>query len=335
MPEVSVLLPVRNGEAWLRECLDSLLCQTLADIEIVAVCNGSDDASPRILDEVAASDARLRVVQVPAVGIVGALNVALREARSELIARMDADDIANPLRLALQARALAESQDVDILATRVRLVSQPGMQNEGMQAYVEWSNNLVDHDAIVRDLFVESPLVHPSVMMRRSRLESLGGYRDFDGPEDYDLWLRAHRRGRRFAKLPAVLLSWRDRPERLTRQDPRYSPEAFLALKLEALQAGPLGEGRSVVVWGAGPIGKSWARALAARGVDLAAFVEVDPDKIGQRIHNVPVVEVSGATAFRGALHLAAVGDHEARARIREAAADLGLADGRDMIAVA
>ncbi len=82
-----------------------------------------------------------------------------------------------------------------------------------MQAYVDWQNGLLDHDAIVRDLFVESPLVHPSVMMRTESLRALGGYRDFDGPEDYDLWLRAARGGPPVREAPGGRsCSWRDSP---------------------------------------------------------------------------------------------------------------------------
>jgi hypothetical protein len=200
---------------------------------------------------------------------------------------------------------------------------------------VDWLNTLVDHDAIVRDLLVESPLAHPSVMMRTATLRALGGYRTFDGPEDYDLWLRARRHGLRFAKDPEALLEWRDRPDRLTRRDPRYAPERFRALKLAALEAGPLRGPRPVVVWGAGPIGKGWGRALTARGHVLAAFVDVDPRKIGGVVHGAPVVGLEAAAGFAGALHLAAVGQPGARERIRAAAASLGLADGRDLVAVA
>ncbi len=74
-----------------------------------------------------------------------------------------------------------------------------------MRAYVEWVNGLVDHEAMARDRFVESPVVHPSVAMRTSTLRGLGGYRDFDGPEDYELWLRAFDARLRFAKLAETL----------------------------------------------------------------------------------------------------------------------------------
>jgi len=188
---------------------------------------------------------------------------------------------------------------------------------------------------MARDRFVESPLVHPTVAMRRETLVGLGGWREVYGPEDYDLWLRAFDAGLRFAKLPETLLRWRDRPRRLTRTDPRYAPERFLALKLAFLRKGPLAGSRPAVLWGAGPVGKSWARALRAGGNPVRAFVEVDPRKIGERIHGAPVVALSDAATFPGALHLAAVGQRGARERIRAEAARMSLVEGTDLFAVA
>jgi hypothetical protein len=204
-----------------------------------------------------------------------------------------------------------------------------------MRAYVRWQNALLDHDAMARDRFVESPLVHPSVAMRKAALERLGGWRELDGPEDYDLWLRAFAAGLRFAKLPEVLLDWSDSRGRLTRTDPRYAPARFLALKLEALAGGPLGGGRGAVVWGAGPVGKAWSRALRSTGHEVRAFVEVNPRKVGCRLHGAPVLAVEQAGGLRGPLHLAAVGQPGARERIRGEAARLGLVEGADLVAVA
>ena len=333
MPRVSVLLPVRDGAPTLGPCLDSLLGQTLRDHEVIAVDDGSTDGTDVLLDARAAVDSRLRVLHTPPRGLAQALNLALEAARAPLLARMDADDVASPVRLARQADRLERDPSTDVLSCRVELLGDSG--KAGMRAYVEWLNRLVDHDAIVRDLFVESPLVHPSVAMRAAALRRLGGYRDFDGPEDYDLWLRAWEAGLRFAKLEETLLAWRDQPRRLTRTDPRYAPERFRAVKLETLLRGPLSPGRPVIVWGAGPIGKGWARALGKAGRVVAAFVEVDRRKIGQTIHGAPVLPVERAHDLGGALHLAAVGQPGARARIRAEAARLGIVDGRDLVAVA
>ena len=314
---------MRDAASTLPACLDSLRAQTFADHEVIAVDDGSRDASTDILARAAAADPRLRVIAGGG-GLVAALNAALRAAAGDLLARMDADDVARPERLALQVAALDKAPALDVLGCRVAVLDDGGLGNAGMRSYVEWSNTLLTHEAIAADMLVESPLVHPSVMMRAAALRALGGYRAFEGPEDYDLWLRALRAGLRFGKLPDVLLHWRDAPSRLSRTDARYAPERFFDLKVEAfVRSAPSGDG--VVLWGAGPIGKSWARGLAARGRPVRAFVEVDPRKIGQTVHGAPVVGMDAAGGYPGCVHVAAVGLPDARRRIRAAAAALGI----------
>jgi hypothetical protein len=337
MPEVavSVLLPVRDAVATLPAALESLLAQTLTDIEVLAVDDGSHDGSAELLAGYAARDARVRVLRGVRPGLVCALNHALGEARAALVARMDADDVADPDRLRLQARRLMADDATDILGCRVELFDDGAGGNAGMRRYVDWLNTSLDHAAIVADLYVESPLAHPSVMMRTSSMRQLGGYRHFDGPEDYDLWLRAARAGARFAKLPQFLLRWRDGPGRLTRRDPRYAAARFQALKVEALEAGPLARRPALALWGGGPVAKSWQRVLRARAHQIAAFVDVNPRRLGQRVAEVPVLTAEQAARLPDVLHLAAVGQPGARARVRTLAASLGLRDGRDLIAVA
>jgi glycosyltransferase involved in cell wall biosynthesis len=334
-PAVTVLLPVRDAEDTLEASLASIAAQTLDDHEVVAVDDGSRDRSAALLEAAARRDPRLRVLRTGGRGLVAALNLGLAEARAELIARMDADDVARPRRLERQMERLREEPTTSIVGCRVALETPEGQANRGMKDYVSWLNRLLDHESIVRDLWVESPLPHPSVTVRASTLRALGGYREFDGPEDYDLWLRARAMGLRFGKVPEELLVWRDSLKRLSRRDRRYSSERFRALKIETLEAGLLAGGRPIVIWGAGPGGKSWARDLLARGREVAAFVEVDPRKLDQRIHGIPVVPVDAAGRFPGALHLAAVAGPSARERIRDEAGRMGLQDGRDLIAVA
>jgi hypothetical protein len=249
---------------------------------------------------------------------------------------MDADDVAHHERLERQTARLESDPGVDVLGCRVEMLCAPGVPpSGGMRVYADWLNQLLDHASMARERFVESPVVHPSVALRRETLLALGGWRDIRGPEDYDLWLRAFDAGLRFAKLPQTLLRWRDHPRRLTRTDPRYAADRFLALKLAALRWGPLAGDRPAVVWGAGPVGKAWARALRGAGNPVVAFVEVDPRKIGETIQGAPVLAVADVGAVPGAIHLAAVGQRGARERIRTEARRLGLVDGTDLFAVA
>jgi hypothetical protein len=113
------------------------------------------------------------------------------------------------------------------------------MLREGQRIYLEWLNSLLEDGDIHREMFVESPLPHPSVIIRKAWLDQVGGYQDRGWPEDYDLWMRLYLAGAQFAKLPEVLLDWRDDPQRLTRTDSRYSLENFLRLKAYYLQLDP------------------------------------------------------------------------------------------------
>jgi len=131
VPRVSVLLPVRDAADTLPECLDSLADQTLADHEIVTVDDGSQDGSAELLEARASRDPRLRLLRTPPRGLVSALNLALTETRASLVVRMDADDVAHPERLERQARQLETDTRVDVLGSRVELLSAAGVPPSG------------------------------------------------------------------------------------------------------------------------------------------------------------------------------------------------------------
>ncbi|HSR41704.1 MAG TPA: glycosyltransferase [Longimicrobiales bacterium] len=333
-PRVSVLLPVRDGADHLPGCIDSLRGQSLRDLEVVAVDDGSSDGSGEILEARARDDPRIRVVRQEPRGLVPALERARRLARAPLLARMDHDDVALPRRLETQVDLLAERPDLVLCGCLVRTVPRAGM-TDGARRYERWLNGLVEPHEIERDLLVECPVAHPTFMVRASALAAVGGYRDRGWPEDYDLLLRLWHGGGTFAKVPEVLLEWRDRPDRLQRRSGVYAPEAFRRCKVDALRRSLLPGRDGVVVWGAGPTGKGFARSLRAAGVPLVAFVDLDPRKIGQEIHGAPVVAPEGISAFRGAFCVAAVGQPGARAEIRAALRDAGWREMEDFCAVA
>jgi glycosyltransferase involved in cell wall biosynthesis len=331
---VAVVLPVRDGAAHLPECIASLEGQTLEDVEFMVVDDGSADATPEILEAWARGDPRVRVLRQPRVGLVAALERARAAASAPVLARMDHDDVALPDRLAAQLERLDAAPDVVLCGCGVEYVSSTRL-GDGALRYQTWLNSLVAPADIERDLFVECPLAHPTFMVRAPALAAVGGYRDRGWPEDYDLVLRLWEAGGRFAKVPEVLLRWRDRPDRLSRTAAAYTPEAFRRCKVDALARTLLRGRDGVVVWGAGPTGKAFARTLTDAGCGVRAFVDLDPRKIGQRVHGAPVVDPGEVGAFRGSFCVAAVGQEGAREQIRRELVATGWREMVDFCAVA
>ncbi len=204
LPTVSVVMPVYNGQRYLSRAVESILGQTWWDFELVAVNDGSTDETGRILERYAKGDGRVRVVWQENQGIVGALNAGLGAARGKLLARMDADDVALPGRLARQVDYLREHPECVAVGTEVLLIDSEGKPISKKPGIV------TEHEEIDRALLVGGwPMVHPTVMMRASAVRKIRGYRPGTFPhEDHDLFLRLAEVGR-LANIPEVLLKYR------------------------------------------------------------------------------------------------------------------------------
>jgi hypothetical protein len=249
---------------------------------------------------------------------------------------MDADDLSHPRRLELQVALLEERPDIGVASCLARHFPRRRV-GEGYRVYESWLNALVEPDDIRRERFVESPLPHPSAMVRRELLERYGGWRDLDWPEDYDLWLRLLEDGVAIAKVPRHLLFWREHPRRLTRTDARYAVERFLRCKARFLLSGPLTGCSRVVMWGAGQTGRRLSRHLLRGGAPLEAFVDIDPAKVGGRLRGVGIVSPGALPDLLepGTVVLAAVASRGARSLIRSQLDVLGLVEGHDYWCVA
>ena len=339
-PAVSVLLPCFDAAETLEEALDSLWRQSFSDFEVIAVNDGSSDATSEILARAARADDRLQILETPHRGIASALRAARVGARGQLIARMDADDRAHPDRFRLQVDHLHQNPDLSVSSSRVRLFPRDALK-DGYLRYEAWINALVTHDDIRRNLFVESPIPHPTVMMRSDALDAAGGYRANGWPEDYDLWMRLAFSGHRFEKLDDILVDWREAPTRASRVDPVFSAERFMDVKEHYLRHYVLDPSRPLAIWGAGPVGKLWGRKLSTR-----YFIEVDPRKVGQTIAGASVIASDQLARVEGFFVIVAVASlsrmrdtnnpwRAARDEIRNELTAAGFEEMRDYICVA
>lgn len=323
-PRVSLVMPVRDGAEHLDATLRCLRKVRAPAVEFIIVDDGSTDATPAMLAAAQAADPRFRILPGPAAGIVPALNRGLAAARAPWIARLDADDLLHPDRLTLQLHR-AERDGLDVVGTGVRCF--PTQQiTRGLRRYERWQNSLIDHADLALNRFVESPLVHPSVLMRDETVAAVGGYRDMGWAEDHDLWLRLFAAGARFGKCPQVLTFWRDHPTRLTRTAAHCTADAFRACRAHHLLAGPLHTGRFWMA-GTGHDAKRLARRLVADGGTLMGWFDINPRRLGQIIHGAPVMRA--APDIPGDVPvLAAVGAVGGRAAIRAEFTGFGWVEG-------
>ena len=290
MTALTVLLPVRDGEAYLDAAIASLRSQTFTDFELLVIDDGSRDSTAEIAARHASEDARVQLHPNPRSGIVAALNFGIERARAPLIARMDADDIALPERFERQMARMAVEPDLLVLGTAtIRIDSQ------GRRLGIEMPPITADEVATV--LLRTNPIAHPTIVMRRAAVAAVGGYRQaYLRAEDYDLWLRLAEHGR-LANIPEPLVQYRIGHGRF--QAELFSQQVMSEMAAKAA-AGLRRAGRP------DPTGE-WSEiddaALAALGIDTPAVAR---ETARRALHMARLCRKLGDVAgFRDALRLA------------------------------
>lgn len=342
-PRVSVVLPAWNAERTIARAVESVRAQTWTDWELIVVDDGSTDGTRDTLDRMARQEPRLRVLEAEHAGVATAANTAMTMARGEFIARMDADDVSHPERLAEQVAFLArpENAAIGVVGSLVEFGGDR-VAHAGYALHVDWSNTLVRPEAIALNRFIEQPVVNPSVMLRRELVARHGGFLDGNFPEDYELWLRWLDAGVVIAKVPRVLLRWNDSPDRLTRTHSRYTPDAFFALKAAWIArwlaqrtiGDAAGGGREIYVWGAGRPTRKRAAHLERHGVGIAGYIDIDPKKTSAALGGIgrPVIAPEALPAPGRIFVLGYVGTRGAREFDREQLRARGYSEGRDFL---
>ena len=333
-PLVSVLLPAWNAAATLPACLASLARQTEMGWECVLADDGSDDATLAVARDVARRDARIRVLSFPHRGIVATLNDALPHCRAALVARMDAAALMHRDRLATQIALLAREPGLAAVGCHVRLFPRARL-GEGLRAYERWLASIDSPRRVREDAYVESPVAHPTLLLRTDVLRALGGYRAMGWPEDYDLVLRLLESGQEIGVVPRRLVCWRDHARRLTHTDDAYRIERFTDAKAHFLRRDFLADTEHYVLWGYGHTGRALRRALAKLGRTPTHVVELHPGRLGQTIHGAPVVPPEALASLPRSRLVASVAGVEARRLIRAHLRGLGYVELQDFVCAA
>jgi glycosyltransferase involved in cell wall biosynthesis len=267
---LSVILPVRDGEATLDQAISSIRRQTFGDFELLVIDDGSTDRSAAIVGRHGAEDARVRLATNPGKGLVAALNFGIEHASAPLLARMDADDVARPTRFERQMERMAAEADLLVLGTATVRVDANGRQLEVVTP---------PSDSAEVSLALErvNPIAHPTVVMRRDAVEAAGGYRRaYLRAEDYDLWLRLAERGK-LANLTEPLLEYRIagrfRRELFARQVLSEMTARAAAALRRAGRTDPTGQWDDITPAALGKIGitpEGVAREITRRSLQMA-----------------------------------------------------------------
>ena len=331
---ISVIMPVHNAGYYLNEAVESILNQREVSLELILVDDHSTDGAINLLPNDFLQDSRLKIVLSNKRGVVAAMAAGYEISQGNYIARMDADDISLPNRMYKQLKYLHNNQEIGIAGGQVKIFCESNVA-EGFTLYEQWLNQLCTPDDIERELFIESPIPNPTAFFRRESYELLNGYQDPDWAEDYDMWLRAHALGIKMGKPDCIILHWREHEKRLTHCDSRYDNKLFIKAKAYYLSHSHHLKKRKAIIWGAGPIGAQIYDILTAQKIEVEAFIEVNPRRVGGLKRGIPVFhynDIEQYTNNNNALIIGAVGARGARVKIRQALLNMGKKEGSDFL---
>ena len=294
-----MLLPFRNAEQYFNDALQSIAGQTFTDIETVLINDGSEDSSVLLAEDWCSRDSRFILVNNRGSGLVDALNTGLADCSGTWIARMDADDISLPDRIEKQYGLAVSEGSMTVVSCQVRSFPRESITS-GYRLYEQWLNSLIEPQEIEKNLFIESPIPHPTAFFHRQNILSEGGYTERELPEDYELWLRLWSRGYRFIRVPSVLLKWRDHPDRLSRTSSAYSLTSFYMLKAKYLEHVPCMSGKIVYVAGSGQTARRLGKCLQDNGFHIEAFIDPSKSRQGMMLRGRPVMGPGGLSRRSG-----------------------------------
>lgn len=225
-PKISIILPVYNGDLFLKEAIHSILTQSLEDFELIVVNDGSTDTTLEII-KTFSTDPRIKFISRENRGLVASLNEGIELSSGSYIARQDADDISEPDRFKKQFELLQSNPSTVIVGSSIKTLDMKGSIKN--KHFVIQNNN-----ALKAELLVRSPFAHGSVMIRKSALVKAGGYQQADWPaEDYGLWVRMASLGK-FANLKETLYQYRENEQGISLSNIEIQNERAETSRLKA-----------------------------------------------------------------------------------------------------
>lgn len=321
-------MPFKNTEAFLRECLNSILEQSYENWEVLAVDDKSDDRSKSILADFSVRDKRIKVFDNKGNGIIEALRTAHARSSGQFITRMDSDDIMATNKLQVMVDSLLNLGKGHLAIGQVKYFSDRGISN-GYSRYEKWLNELTTTGENYSEIYKECVVPSPCWMAYKEDLNRCGAFEPDRYPEDYDLTFRFYEGGLKCIPCNQILHHWRDYDTRTSRTSEHYAQNYFLDIKLHYFLKLHFDTHRPLTVWGAGKKGKEIAKGLIDRKIDFEWLCD-NPKKIGKEIYGKEMMHFLKLKNLRHPQSIITVANEEAQQTIRNYLSKLGHSSMKD-----
>lgn len=282
-PLISLLVPFKNTENYLTDCLESAIIQTYKNWELICVDDGSTDSSYSLVELFALKDNRIKLYKNPGSGIIDALQFALEQSKGDYISRMDSDDMMHPHKLQTLLTNLMAYGKYHVAVGLVRYFSDEGVR-EGYQSYETWLNDLTRTGQNYSEIYKECVIPSPCWMVHRDDLIACGAFNPNIYPEDYDLTFRFYKHGFKCIPCNQILHYWRDYATRTSRTHIHYAQNHFTSLKIHHFLDIDYNTNKTLTIWGAGNKGKIIAKTLLEKNIPFEWICD-NPKKIGRDIY--------------------------------------------------
>ena len=281
---ISILVPFKNTQEYIGECVISIIKQTYPNWEAIFVDDASNDKSLKIVKDFADKEHRIKIFKNQGKGIISALQTAFRHCKGDYITRMDSDDIMVENRLSVMLEGLLKHGGKHLAVGQVKYFKKDGV-SDGYMRYEKWINSLTANGTNYNEIYKECVIPSPCWMIDRKDFINCEGFDSNRYPEDYDLTFRFYRAGYKCIPCDQVLLHWRDYSTRTSRTHEHYAINYFLEIKVHYFLELDYDEKRPLTIWGAGNKGKTVAKLLIKEDIPFY-WICNNTKKIGKTIYD-------------------------------------------------
>ncbi|EPR73626.1 glycosyl transferase, group 2 family protein [Winogradskyella psychrotolerans RS-3] len=314
-PLVSIVVPFKNTQVFIDECIASILSQTYTNWEAVFIDDYSDDNSYKIVKSHAQTDSRIKLHKNDGNGIIDALQTAYKQSSGTYITRMDSDDIMTAIRLETMVNSLEKHGRKHLAVGQVNYFRADGL-SDGFTRYEHWLNSLTAEGTNYSDIYKECVIPSPCWMSHRDDFDACDGFNSNIYPEDYELAFRFYKAGYNCIPCDKVLLHWRDYSTRTSRTHEHYAENSFLDLKVHYFLELNYNATRPLAIWGAGKKGKTLAKILLQQNIPFYWICD-NPKKIGKHIYDQELFNFDYLTELKQPQSIVTVANSEAQKEIK------------------